>query len=122
MGVTEEQSDEETSQHPDWFQKPTKIPTLDRDWNKTLLVVHGPVQPYLVELEYFFEEVYKATTDQLDWHNPEVILMQLPSQRPRLQIMVISNGLKIWSPTQSGVKESARDVYSKRRIIAVTKL
>ncbi|GKE10852.1 hypothetical protein Tco_1414403, partial [Tanacetum coccineum] len=26
----------------------------------------------LVELEYFFEEVYKATTDQLDWINPEV--------------------------------------------------
>ncbi|GJZ72251.1 hypothetical protein Tco_0636102 [Tanacetum coccineum] len=25
----------------------------------------------LVELEYFFEEVYKTTTDQLDWHNPE---------------------------------------------------
>ncbi|GKB18763.1 hypothetical protein Tco_0852686 [Tanacetum coccineum] len=24
----------------------------------------------LVELEYFFEEVYKATTDQLDWNNP----------------------------------------------------
>ncbi|GKD54179.1 hypothetical protein Tco_1287566 [Tanacetum coccineum] len=25
----------------------------------------------LVELEYFFKEVYKATTDRLDWHNPE---------------------------------------------------
>ncbi|GJV15036.1 hypothetical protein Tco_1360359 [Tanacetum coccineum] len=25
----------------------------------------------LVELEYFFEEFYKATTDQLDWNNPE---------------------------------------------------
>ncbi|GKA39264.1 hypothetical protein Tco_0731815 [Tanacetum coccineum] len=25
----------------------------------------------LVELEYLFEEVYKATTDQLDWNNPE---------------------------------------------------
>ncbi|GKA99070.1 hypothetical protein Tco_0827007 [Tanacetum coccineum] len=48
--------------------------------------------------------------------------MQLPLQRPRLQIMVISNGLKIWSLTQCGVKESARDVYYKRRIIAVTKL
>ncbi|GJW53633.1 hypothetical protein Tco_0097718 [Tanacetum coccineum] len=24
-----------------------------------------------VKLEYLFEEVYKATTDQLDWHNPE---------------------------------------------------
>ncbi|GKA52823.1 hypothetical protein Tco_0746138 [Tanacetum coccineum] len=25
----------------------------------------------LVELEYFFEEVYKVTTNQLDWNNPE---------------------------------------------------
>ncbi|GKC52271.1 hypothetical protein Tco_1075016 [Tanacetum coccineum] len=25
----------------------------------------------LVELEYFFKEVYKETTDQLDWNNPE---------------------------------------------------
>ncbi|GJV79250.1 hypothetical protein Tco_1515120 [Tanacetum coccineum] len=102
-------------------------PTPDRDWNKTFLADHGPVQPWLsnlarqenpresfdemtdtsfdfsafvmnrlkvetltlkllagptfklmkgtckslVELEYFFEEVYKATTEQLDWHNPE---------------------------------------------------
>ncbi|GKD68332.1 hypothetical protein Tco_1322422 [Tanacetum coccineum] len=43
IGATAEQSDEETSQHPDC----------------------------LVELEYFFEEVYKATTNRLDWHNPE---------------------------------------------------
>ncbi|GKD46812.1 hypothetical protein Tco_1271457 [Tanacetum coccineum] len=116
-----------TSQHPDWFQKPAKILTPDRDWNKTLLAVHGPVQPWLsnlaqeegpresfdelmdtpldfsafimnrlkidtltpkllagptfelmkgtckslVELEYFFKEVDKATTNQLDWHNLE---------------------------------------------------
>nr|GEZ43324.1 hypothetical protein [Tanacetum cinerariifolium] len=26
----------------------------------------------LVELKFFLEEVYKATTDQLDWNNPEV--------------------------------------------------
>ncbi|GKE77063.1 hypothetical protein Tco_1543183, partial [Tanacetum coccineum] len=26
----------------------------------------------LVVLEYFFEEVYKATTNQLDWNNPKV--------------------------------------------------
>ncbi|GKD58867.1 hypothetical protein Tco_1296376, partial [Tanacetum coccineum] len=25
----------------------------------------------LVELEYFLEEGYKATTDKLDWNNPE---------------------------------------------------
>ncbi|GJT84987.1 hypothetical protein Tco_1066704, partial [Tanacetum coccineum] len=180
-GATEDQPVDETPQPSDWFQKPTRLPSLDRDWNKTLPTDHGPVQPWLsnlareegpresfdelmdtpldlsafmmnrlkvdtltpellagltfelmngtckslVELEYFFEEVYKATTDQLDWKNPEVsqaVLMQLPLQRPKLQIMVISNRLKIWSPIQYGVKESARDVYSKRKIIAVTKL
>ncbi|GKD92693.1 hypothetical protein Tco_1372530, partial [Tanacetum coccineum] len=121
IGATEEQSDEETSQHPGWFQKPAKIPTPNCDWNKTLPAVHGPVLAQeedpresfdelmdtpldfsacmmnrfkidtltpellagptfelmkgtcksLVELEYFFEEVYKETTDQLDWHNPK---------------------------------------------------
>ncbi|GKA95675.1 hypothetical protein Tco_0817770 [Tanacetum coccineum] len=43
IGATEEQTDEETSQHPDWFQKPAKLPTPDRDWNKTLPAVYGPV-------------------------------------------------------------------------------
>ncbi|GJZ69603.1 hypothetical protein Tco_0633153 [Tanacetum coccineum] len=50
IGSTKEQSDEETSHHPDWFQKPAKIPTPDRDWNKTLPAVHGPVQPWLSNL------------------------------------------------------------------------
>ncbi|GKD43089.1 hypothetical protein Tco_1267734 [Tanacetum coccineum] len=39
--VTEDQPDEETSQLPDWFQKPAKPPTPDRDWNKTLPNDHG---------------------------------------------------------------------------------
>ncbi|GJZ29447.1 hypothetical protein Tco_0574094, partial [Tanacetum coccineum] len=50
IGATEEQSDQETSQHPNWFQKPAKIPTPDRNWNKTLPAVHGPVQPWLRNL------------------------------------------------------------------------
>ncbi|GJW33483.1 hypothetical protein Tco_0053515 [Tanacetum coccineum] len=50
--------------------------------------------------------------------------MQLQLRRPRLQITGTSNGLKIWSLKQCGVKcrESARDVYSKRKIIAIIKL
>ncbi|GJR96582.1 hypothetical protein Tco_0268756 [Tanacetum coccineum] len=40
-GDTEDKPDEETSQHPDWFQKPAKPPTPDRDWNKTLPAAHG---------------------------------------------------------------------------------
>ncbi|GJT49576.1 hypothetical protein Tco_0975733 [Tanacetum coccineum] len=124
-GVTKDQP--ETSYFPDWFQKPDKLPSLDRDWNKTLPTAHGSTQPWLsilarnehpresfdelidtpldllafvmnrlnvdsltpellagptfelmkgtcksqVKLEYFLEEVYKATTEQLDWINPE---------------------------------------------------
>nr|GEZ11961.1 hypothetical protein [Tanacetum cinerariifolium] len=131
----------EPSQHPEWFSQQKKPPTPDRDWNKTLPATHRSIQLWiselakqtdsrssfnelmdtpmdfsnflmnrlkvdtltpellagptyelmkgsyksLVELEFFLEEVYKETTDQLDW-------------------------------------ESARDVYSKRRIIAVAEL
>nr|GEU79822.1 hypothetical protein [Tanacetum cinerariifolium] len=104
-----------------------KPPSLNRDWNKTVLATHESIQPWisefmklsdscsyfnelmdtpldfsnflinrlkvdtltsellagptyelmkgscksLVELEYHLEEVFKATTDQLDWDNPE---------------------------------------------------
>nr|GEX23669.1 hypothetical protein [Tanacetum cinerariifolium] len=51
----------------------------------------------LVELEFFLEEVYKASTDQLELNNPEG--QQYPHDL-----------------------EYARDVYSKCRIIAVTEL
>ncbi|GJV85682.1 hypothetical protein Tco_1525580 [Tanacetum coccineum] len=34
-GITENQLINETTQHHDWFQKPTKPQTPDRDWNKT---------------------------------------------------------------------------------------
>ncbi|GJX81935.1 hypothetical protein Tco_0331416 [Tanacetum coccineum] len=68
----------------------------------------------LVELEYFFEEVYKATMDQLDWNNPEG--QQYPHDlRKPLPLIPNSRGRQV-------IPESARDVYSKRRIIAVTKL
>ncbi|GKB60601.1 hypothetical protein Tco_0916787 [Tanacetum coccineum] len=249
-GVTEDQSNEETFQHPDWFQKPTKPSTPNRDWKKTLPDAHGPVQHWLsslahkedpresfnelmdtpldfsafvmnrlkvdtltpelltgptfelmkgsckslVELEYLFEEVYKATTEQLDWNNPEgqqyphdlrKPLPLIPNSRGRRVIPFdhfINNDLEylsggvssrkyatsvtktkaadyghikwiedlvpnrmwsqvpvsydkhaLWGISHWGRKrqqfygfaanrESARDVYSKRRIIAVTKL
>nr|GEY41068.1 hypothetical protein [Tanacetum cinerariifolium] len=95
----------QTSQHPEWFSQQQKPPSLDRDWNKTVLATHGSIQPKdfsnflinrlkvdtltpkllagptyklmkgsckcLVELEYRLEEVFKATTNQLDWVNPK---------------------------------------------------
>ncbi|GJW17680.1 hypothetical protein Tco_0025116, partial [Tanacetum coccineum] len=231
-------------------KKPTKPPTPDRDWNKTLPAAHGPIQPWisslarkedtrdsfnelmdtpldfsafvmnrlkvdtltpellagptfelmkgscksLVELEYFLEEVYKATTDQLDWNNPKgqqyphdlrKPLPLIPNSQGRRVIPFdhfINNDLEylrggtssrtyatsvtktkaadyghvkwiedlvpntMWSPVPViydkyalwGIshwgrkrqqfygfavnRESARDVYSRHRIIAVTKL
>nr|GFA02649.1 hypothetical protein [Tanacetum cinerariifolium] len=120
----------------------------------------------LIELEYHLEEVYKSTTDQLDWVNPKgqqcphnllQPLPLIPDNRSRRVIPFahfINNDLEylwgdlvartmwiqdpidydkhaLWGVSHWGRKrqqfygfavnqESARDVYSKRRIIAVT--
>nr|GEZ35987.1 hypothetical protein [Tanacetum cinerariifolium] len=118
----------------------------------------------LVELEYHLEEVYKATTDQLDGVNPEgqqyphnllKPLPLIPNNRGCRIILFdhfINNDLEYLRGGASSCtyttsitktkaadyghikwiedlfydfavnQESARDVYSKRRIIAVTKL
>nr|GEY94146.1 hypothetical protein [Tanacetum cinerariifolium] len=92
-GVADDQPIAEASQHPEWFQQQKKPTTFDCAWNKNLPATLGSIQPWisdlakqadslslfnglmdtlsLVELEFFLEEVYKATTDQLDWNNPE---------------------------------------------------
>ncbi|GJW70140.1 copia protein [Tanacetum coccineum] len=178
IGVTKDQPIDETTQLPEWFQKLAKPPTPDRNWNKTLAAAHGPVQPWLstlaqkedpcelfnelmdtpldftafvmnrLKLEYFFEEVYKATTDQLDRNNPEG--QQYPHDlRKPLPLIPNSRGCQVipfdhfinndLAYLSGGVSsrtyttlvtqtkaadygESAHNVYSKRRIIAVTKL
>nr|GEU93588.1 hypothetical protein [Tanacetum cinerariifolium] len=168
---------------------PRKPPTPDRDWNKTLPAVQGSAHVdtltpellagptyelmrgscnSLTELEYHLEEVYKATTDQLDWVNPEgqqyphnllQPLPLIPDSRGRRVIPFehfINNDLEylrgdlvprnmwiqeplnydkhaLWGVSHWGRKcqqfygfavnrESALDVYSNRRIIAVTEL
>nr|GEZ83676.1 hypothetical protein [Tanacetum cinerariifolium] len=40
----------QSSQHSEWFSQQQKPPTLDRDWNKTLLAVYGSIQPWISEL------------------------------------------------------------------------
>nr|GEW33703.1 hypothetical protein [Tanacetum cinerariifolium] len=189
-GVADDQPIAEASQHPEWFQKQTKPPTPDRAWNKTLPATHGTFlmnrlkvdtltpkllagptyelmkgsYKSLVELEVFLEEVYKATTDQLDWNNPEgqqyphnllKPLPLIPNSRGRhvipfdhfinSDLEYLRGGASSRKYTTSVTKtnaanyghikwiedlfygfavnrESARDVYSKRRIIAVTEL
>nr|GEV23431.1 hypothetical protein [Tanacetum cinerariifolium] len=88
----------------------------------------------LVELEFFLEEVYKATTDQLDWNNPKgqeyphdmrKPLPLIPTSWGHLIIPFdhfINNDLNYLRGGVSSRMESARDNYSKHRIIAVTEL
>nr|GFA55377.1 hypothetical protein [Tanacetum cinerariifolium] len=112
----------------------------------------------LVELEYHLEEVFKATTDQLDWVNPKgqqgasshkdttsIMKTKAADYRhikwiedlvPRTMWIEEPIGYDkhaLWGVFHWGRKrqqfygfvvnqESARDVYSKRRIIAVTEL
>nr|GFB09571.1 hypothetical protein [Tanacetum cinerariifolium] len=85
----------------------------------------------LTELEYHLEEVYKATTDQLDWINhegqqyPHNLLQPLPlipKSRGHHVILFehfINNDLEYLRGVN---RESALDVYSKKRNIAITKL
>nr|GEZ65324.1 hypothetical protein [Tanacetum cinerariifolium] len=83
------QSIVESSQHPEWFSQQQKPATPDLDFSNFLInrlkvdtltpkLLAGPTYELLkgsckslVELECHLEEVYKATTDQLDWVNPE---------------------------------------------------
>nr|GEU70820.1 hypothetical protein [Tanacetum cinerariifolium] len=79
----------------------------------------------LTELEYHLEEVYKATTDQLDWVNPEG--QQYPHNLLQPLPLIPDNRGRRGRKRQQFYgfavnRESALDVYSKRRIIAVTEL
>ncbi|GJU82551.1 hypothetical protein Tco_1284916 [Tanacetum coccineum] len=78
------------------LRNPSGSRTPDREWNQTKTIDDRPPQQWMtklvqaldlltgptydlikgtcksvVELEYHLEEVFKATNDQLDWHNPE---------------------------------------------------
>nr|GEV21144.1 retrotransposon protein, putative, unclassified [Tanacetum cinerariifolium] len=78
----------QSSQHPEWFPPQQKSPTPDHFSNFLMNRLRvdilapelhvGPTYDLmkglckiLIELKYHLEEVYKATTDQLDWVNPE---------------------------------------------------
>nr|GEU78588.1 retrovirus-related Pol polyprotein from transposon TNT 1-94 [Tanacetum cinerariifolium] len=109
----------------------------------------------LTELEYHLEEVYKATTNQLDWDNPEGVssrkyttsvtkikaadyghIKWIEDLLPRtmwIQEPLNYDKQALWGVSYWGRKrqqfyrftvnrESALDVYSKRRIIDVTYL
>nr|GEV39397.1 zinc finger, CCHC-type [Tanacetum cinerariifolium] len=79
----------------------------------------------LIELEYHLEEVYKATKNQLDWVNPEGASSRKYTTSVTKTKAADYRNIK-WIEDlfyEFAVnRESALDVYSKKRIIAVTDL
>nr|GEY54246.1 hypothetical protein [Tanacetum cinerariifolium] len=96
-----------------------------------------------VELEYHFEECYKAVTDQLDWNNPKG--HEYPFYLSKLLPLIEAQGRQVvpadyffnndleylkgisnWGPKQqefygyASNRVSKHDVISRKRIIAVT--
>ncbi|GJX39577.1 hypothetical protein Tco_0252880 [Tanacetum coccineum] len=190
-GLTEDQPVDETTQHPDctfarnedphesfneltdtpldfsaFVMNRLKVDTLTPELLVGLIyeLMKGSCKS-LVKLEYFLEEVCKATIDQLDWNNleeqqyPHDLRKPLPlipnSRGCRVipfdhfinnDLAYLSGGVSSRTYTTSVTKtkvadyghikwiedfipnsmwinrESARDVYSKHRILVVTKL
>ncbi|GJX05463.1 hypothetical protein Tco_0191379 [Tanacetum coccineum] len=160
-GFTVDQPVDETTQHPHctlaWNEDPRKsfnelidthldfsafvlnrlkVDTLTPELlaGPTFELIKGSCKS-LVELEYYLEEVCKATTDQLDWNNPEG--QQYPHDlRNPLPLIPNSRVTKTKAADYEHIKwiedlvpntmwinrESARDVYSRNRIIGIKKL
>nr|GEW84018.1 hypothetical protein [Tanacetum cinerariifolium] len=161
----EDQPIVQSSQHPEWFSQSQKLPTPDRDWNKTLPAIQRSTQTWISELEKqadshsSFNELLDTLLDfsnfimnrlRVDTLTPELLagptfkLMKglcksLIELEYHFKRSLQSNNGSIQEPIDYdkhahwGRKhqqfygfavnwESARDVYSKRRIIAVTDL
>nr|GEZ67001.1 hypothetical protein [Tanacetum cinerariifolium] len=156
IGATDDQPVEEASQHPDCnlarkddsrtsfnelmdtpLDFSTSVMNRLKVYTLTPELLAGPTYELmkrscksLVELEFFLEEVYKETTDQLNWNNPEgqqyphdlrKLLPLIPTSRGR-RVIPFDHFINIELEYLRGGVESARDVYSKRRIIVVTEL
>ncbi|GJW11341.1 hypothetical protein Tco_1577168 [Tanacetum coccineum] len=67
-GIQDEQEEEEVQHVPDWFQQPTRLPSPDHAWNKTVPAVQETVQPWLSNLAQqdpreSFDELTDSTFD-----------------------------------------------------------
>ncbi|GJX11136.1 hypothetical protein Tco_0200995 [Tanacetum coccineum] len=114
-GFTKDHLVDKTSQLPDWFQKPAKPPTPDLDWNKNLPANHGPIQPWISTLAW--NKFNELMDTPLDFSAFVLNRLKVDTLTPEL----------FAGPTFKLMKgllniESARDVYSRNRIVAIKKL
>nr|GFB59464.1 hypothetical protein [Tanacetum cinerariifolium] len=98
------------SHHPEWFSQPSRLPTPDRDWNKSVPAAQGEAQSWI-----------SALSKQIDARSSFNELLDTPTDFSNFIMNRL--GVDTLTPELLAVnQESALDVYSKRRIIAVTEL
>ncbi|GJS52236.1 hypothetical protein Tco_0625598 [Tanacetum coccineum] len=120
-GHTEEQPDDEAATKVDWFKKPKRPPTPDRDWNKRKQINFRPPQTWISKVAH--PEEPPTSFDQLN-------------DTPFDFYAFVMNQLNISNLTQEilwGLKHqlfygfatnktSSKDVYSRKRIITITRV
>ncbi|GJV72930.1 hypothetical protein Tco_1492925 [Tanacetum coccineum] len=91
-------------------------------------LLKGTCRSY-VELDYNMEECYKELTDQLNWNNPEEIEDMVPNLWSPIKVAYDKHallGTSHWGPKRQRFygyafnRVSKHDVYSTKRILAVT--
>nr|GFB24913.1 hypothetical protein [Tanacetum cinerariifolium] len=105
-GDADDQPIVEASQHPKWFQKQKKPPTPDSAWNKTLPATHGSIQTWISDLAKQADS--RSSFNEL-MHTHVDFSAFLMNQLKQFYGFAVN-------------RESARDVYLKRRMIAVIEL
>nr|GEV24726.1 hypothetical protein [Tanacetum cinerariifolium] len=145
-GDIEDQPNVEATLIDDWFKKPNKPMTPDLDWNdgksidfrqpqKWISNISKARQPprmfdeiistpidflayvmHKLKIDNLTQEIlcYKAITDELDWNNPEGQEYPFDLSKPNRR-----HGSNVIESSK-GNKESKRDVFSRKRVIAVT--
>nr|GEU95521.1 hypothetical protein [Tanacetum cinerariifolium] len=145
-GAADGQPIAEASQHPEWFQQQKKPPTPNRALNKTLPTTHGSIQLWISDLakqadsRSSFNELMDTPVDflsflmnrlKVDTLSNELlaevvvlsVLITSSTMTSSIYVVVPPVGRKRQQFYGFAVnRESARDVYSKRKIIAVIEL
>ncbi|GJS63181.1 hypothetical protein Tco_0677745 [Tanacetum coccineum] len=122
--VYDKQVEEEVHHLPDWFQQPQRLPSPDHVWNKSVPAVHESVQPWLSNLARRQDPRSRHVILFHHFINNDLEYLRGGESSRKYS----TSGVSHWGKKRRQfyafaiTRESARDIYSNRRIIAVTKV
>ncbi|GJS75070.1 hypothetical protein Tco_0724951 [Tanacetum coccineum] len=132
VGDTDDQPNVEAASKDDWFKKPKRPPTPNSDWNTTKTIDFRPPQTWISKIAkegkppLTFDELMSTPIDF-----SEYVLYNLKIENLTQEYLVAYDKYAMWGITHWGPKrqhfygyasnkKSKHDVFSTKRIIAVT--